>query len=188
MRVFLAVSCGEQLTAAVTTALDNLRAGPVDSLPVRWTRPETWHLTLQFLGDWPADRLAGLQTALEAASDQSAFSLTPGRLGGFPDLKSPRVLFLHMDDDGQAARLAGSVRTIVNKTWREGPQDNRAFRAHLTLARIRAKLSRSDFNLLQKLKLDGLPDVAVEGFSLVASELRPEGPRYTELAFFGLRK
>ncbi len=188
MRVFLAVSCGEQLTAAVTTALDEWRTGPMGSLPVRWTRPETWHLTLQFLGDWPADRLEGLQTALEAARGQSVFSLTPGRVGGFPDLKSPRVLFLHMEDDGPAARLAGSVRTIVNNTWGQGPQDNRAFRAHLTLARIRMKLSRSDLNLLQELKLDGLPDVAVEGFSLVASELRREGPRYTTLAFYALRK
>jgi 2'-5' RNA ligase len=93
-----------------------------------------------------------------------------------------------MDDDGQAARLAGSVRAIVNETWRQGPQDNRAFRAHLTLARIRSKLSRSDINLLQKLKLDGLPGVVVDGFSLAASELLPEGPRYTELAFYGLRK
>ncbi len=188
MRMFLAVSCGERLAAEVTTALDEWRTGPAGSLPVHWTRPEAWHLTLQFLGDWPADRLAALQTALEGVRDRSAFSLAPGCLGGFPDLKSPRVLFLHMDDDGQAACLAGSARAIVNETWRQGPQDNRAFRAHLTLARIRAKLSRSDINLLQELKLGDLPGMAVDGFRLMASELRPEGPRYTELAFYGLRK
>ena len=113
MRVFLAVPCGEQLTAAVTTVLDGWRAGPASRLAVRWTRPETWHLTLQFLGDWPADRLAELKTALEATCSQPAFPLTPGRIGGFPDLKSPRVLFLHMDDDGEAARLAGRVRAIA---------------------------------------------------------------------------
>ena len=188
MRVFLAVSCGERLAAEVTTALDDWRAGPMGRLPVRWTRPQTWHLTLQFLGDWPQHRLAELKTALEAARDQSAFCLTPGSIGGFPDLKSPRVLFLHMEDDGQAARLAGRVRGIVGDTWGEGPQDNRAFRGHLTLARIRSRLSRSDINLLQELKLEGLHPVTVEGFSLMASELLPEGPRYTELAFYELRK
>ena len=188
MRVFLAVSCGERFAAEVTTALDDWRAGPAGRLPVRWTLPETWHLTLQFLGDWPEDKLAVLKTALEAVRGLPAFSLTPGRIGGFPDLKSPRVLFLHMADDGQATRLAGRVRSIVGDTWREGPQDNRAFRGHVTLARIRSRLSRSDINLLQELELDGLPPVAVEGFSLMASELLPEGPRYTELAFYGLRK
>ena len=188
MRVFLAVSCGERFAAEVTTALDDWRAGPAGRIPVRWTLPGTWHLTLQFLGDWPEDRLAGLKTALEAVRGQSAFSLTPGRIGGFPDLKSPRVLFLHMADDGQAARLAGRVRSIVGDTWREGPQDTRVFRGHVTLARIRSRLSRSDINLLQELKLEGLPPVGVEGFSLMASQLPPQGPRYTELAFYGLRK
>jgi 2'-5' RNA ligase len=176
------------LSAAVTTALDDWRVGPASRIPVRWTRPETWHLTLQFLGDWPEDRLAELKPALEATHDQPAFSLKPGRIGGFPDLKSPRVLFLHMDDNGEAARLADRVRTIVNETWPQGPQDNRAFRSHLTLARTRVLLTRSDINLLQGLKLDSLPTVFVEGFGLVSSELRREGPRYTTLGFFALRK
>lgn len=188
MRVFLAVPCGEQLAAAVTTALDGWRAGPVGDLPVRWTLPETWHLTLQFLGDWPADRLETLQIALSQIRDQAPFSLNPLGLGGFPNLNSPRVLFLHMVDDGQTALLAGRVRAVVNQTWPEGPQDNRPFRGHLTLARIKAKLSRSETKLLQGLELGGLPAGPVAGFSLMASELEPTGPRYTELAFYALRK
>ncbi len=188
MRVFLAVHCGEQFTAALTTALDDWRTGPGGLVAVRWTRPETWHLTLQFLGDWPADRLGELKTTLEVVGSQPVFTLTPGPVGGFPNLKSPRVLFLHMADDGQAARLAGGARAVVNATWDQGPQDNRPFRCHLTLARIRERLGRFDINLLKELTLDGLPPVLVEGFSLVASELRKQGPRYTTLANFALRK
>ena len=188
MRTFLAVSCGEQLTAALTTGLDNWRAGPGGGLALRWVRPEAWHLTLQFLGDWPQNRLNSLETALEAARDQSVFSLSPGPVGGFPDLESPRVLFLHMEDDGQAGKLARRVREIVNETWRKGPQDNRDFRSHLTLARIKKRLSGAEVNLLQEMELNGLPPVPVAGFSLMASELRPQGPRYRELAFYQLRK
>jgi 2'-5' RNA ligase len=188
MRVFLAVPCGEQLAAALTTALDDWRSGPGGGSAVRWSRPETWHLTLQFLGDWPEGRIAELKTALEPVRDPAVFHLRPGGLGGFPNLKSPRVLFLHMAADGQATLLADRVRTVVNTTWPRGPQDNRAFRSHLTLGRIQERLPRSDLKYLQDLKLDHLPPVDVKGFSLVASELRREGPRYTTLAFFGLRK
>jgi 2'-5' RNA ligase len=188
MRVFLAVPCGEQLTAALTTALDDWRSGPGGGVAVRWTRPETWHLTLQFLGDWPEDRIAELKTALEAVSDQTGFPLRPGGVGGFPNLKSPRVLFLHMASEGQATLLAERVRAVVNHTWPRGPQDNKAFRSHLTLGRIRERLPRGDLKLLQDLKLGNLPTVAVKGFSLVASELRRGGPRYTTLASFALRK
>lgn len=188
MRGFLAVPCGEQLTAALTTTLDEWRAGPGGGVAVRWTRPETWHLTLQFLGDWPADRIAALKTTLEAVSDQPGFPLKPGGLGGFPNLKSPRVLFLHMASGGQAALLAERVRAIVNSTWPRGPQDNKAFRSHLTLGRIRERLPLDDLKLLQDIKLGNLPAVDVKGFRLVASELRRAGPRYTTLASFALRK
>ena len=52
-----------------------------------------------------------------------------------------------MDDDGQAAHLAGRVREIVGGTWPDGPQDTRPFRGHLTLARIQAKLSRTEIQV-----------------------------------------
>lgn len=176
------------MTAALTTALDDWRSGPGGALALRWTRPETWHLTLQFLGDWPEGRITELKTALGTVRDPASFSLRPGGLGGFPHLKNPRVLFLHMAADGKAARLADRVRTVVNTTWPQGPQDNRTFRSHLTLARIQERLPGSDLKYLQDLRLDNLPPVAVEGFNLVASELFREGPRYTTLAFFALRK
>jgi len=188
MRAFLAVSCGEQLAAALTTELDVWRSGPGGRLPLRWVRPDTWHLTLQFLGDWPQSRLSTLETALEAARDQPMFTIATGPVGGFPDLKSPRVLFLHLEDGGQAGELARRVRGIVNETWREGPQDNRDFRSHLTLARIKDRLSGFHVKLLQNIDLNTLPAVQVEGFSLMASELRPQGPLYRELAFYPLRK
>jgi len=188
MRVFLAVSCGEQLTKVLTTALDKWRTGPGGEQPLRWVRPEAWHLTLQFLGDWPPERLSTLETGLERVRDQSAFSLYPGLVGGFPNLESPRVLFLHMEDDGQVSGLARRVREIVNETWSDGPQDKRDFRGHLTLARIKGRLPGSGVNLLQNLELNDLPPVQVSGFSLMASELRPQGPLYRELAFYALRK
>jgi 2'-5' RNA ligase len=188
MRVFLAVSCGEQLKAALTPQLDAWRDGPLGRLDMRWVRPEAWHLTLQFLGDWPENRLKLLKTALEAAQDQPAFPLPVGMVGGFPNLKSPRVLFLHMEDDGQTGELTARVRGIVNESWRSGPQDNREFRCHLTLARIKTRLPGADVKMLQNLALKGLPPVLVEGFRLMRSELQPQGPRYTELAFYPLRK
>ena len=92
------------------------------------------------------------------------------------------------DIDGQAGALAGRVREIVAETWRNGPQDTREFRGHLTLARIKGKLSGDEVNLLKKLELNDLPAIQVTGFSLMASELRPQGPRYRELAFYALRK
>jgi len=183
-RLFVAVSPGEQFRRELTTRLAPWR----ERLPVRWTRPETWHLTLSFLGEWPPERQDALQDALHGAIATGPFLLRPGGLDGFPHLRSPRVLFVQMAGDGQLERLAGQVRDAVDRTWPEGPQDRRPLRPHLTLARTRERISPGQVNLLQQIDLSGLPEVFVERVHLVRSERLPEGPRYTDQAVFGLRK
>ena len=184
MRVFLAVHPGEQLVGDLSARLDSWQG----RLPVRWTRPDTWHLTLQFLGEWPETRLEDLQTALAEAATGAPFTMVPGSLDGFPDLRRPRVLFLQMTGDGQGAALAARVREIVDRTWPDGPQDPRPYRGHLTLARLRSPLNRDECNLLKNIDLSGLPEISVEGFSLVVSQRDSQGVRYHDMAFWRLRK
>jgi 2'-5' RNA ligase len=184
VRIFLAVHVGEQLRRELSARLDPWRR----RLAVRWTRPSTWHVTLQFLGDWPPRRQESLLAALPDAGATAPFTLRPTGPGAFPDRRRPRVLFLHLDGDGRDAELAGHLRDIVARTWPEGPQDTRPYRSHLTLARIRKPLDRKEVKILDDIDLSGLPEFSVEGFSLVGSELRPEGSRYRDLGFWRLRK
>jgi 2'-5' RNA ligase len=155
---------------------------------VRWTRPETWHLTLQFLGEWPQARLQALQDALGRVPAPAAFAIEPGGLGAFPGWRRPRVLFLQMDGDGQGARLARLLRESVALAWPEGPQDTRPYRGHLTLARVRDELDEDSLKTLKSIDLSGLPQVSVEGFSLVGSHLGAGAPQHRDLAFWRLRK
>lgn len=184
MRVFVAVAPGDAFRAALSSRLDAVRR----AVPAAWTRPEGWHLTLQFLGEWPAPRLAALQEALDGIDPGAAFVLRPGGLGAFPDLVRPRVLFLHLADDGQTAALAGRVRAAVAAAWPDGPQDRKALRPHLTLARVRQPLGLEHLKLLSGSDFEGLPEIPVEGFALVASVLGAGGARYRELAFWRVRK
>jgi 2'-5' RNA ligase len=184
VRLFLAVFPGEDFRAALSSRLDDA-AG---RLPLRWTRPETWHLTLQFLGEWPDQRRNALQAMLDATDAGEPFTLAPGGLGGFPDLRRPRVLFLHLEDDGRAAPLAAAVREATARAWPGGPQDTKAFRPHLTIARVRGDLDGATLKALRNIDLSGLPEIPVEGWSLVAADLQPGGARYREVAFWRVRK
>ncbi len=184
MRLFLAVAPGTPFGEALSSRLDAARR----TLPLRWTRPEGWHLTLQFLGEWPEDRLPALQEALDGVDPGPPFVLRPGSLGAFPDLRRPRVLFLHLEDDGQSAALARQLRTAVAACWPDGPQDTKAFRPHLTLARVGAPPDHDQMKILQDMDLGDIPEVPVEGFALMASILGPGGPRYRELGFWRVRK
>lgn len=183
-RSFVAVPCGEPLAGELSRRLDAL-PGPA---PLRWTRPETWHLTLQFLGDWPADRLAALRGGLSALPGPAPFVLRPAGLGGFPDLRRPRVLFLQFRGAEPLLEMSIGVQRASAQAWADGPQDTRPIHPHLTLARVRDPLEEWQVNRLQDIDLDDLPDLPVDRFCLLASSLGPGGPRHREVAGFALRK
>ncbi len=183
MRLFIAANCGEQFNHALATQLDAWR----HQIRVTWSRPQNWHLTLAFLGEWPADRAAGLQRSLpDVAAAHEEFAAQPGDFGGFPNLKSPRVLFLHFASDGRLEALTADIRRCVDEVWPDGPQDRKAFRAHLTVARIKKPLPASQRGLLSQIQFAPWNAVPILDFRLVKSELRPQGPKYTDLAVFPL--
>ena len=183
-RAFVAVPCGDPLAGELSLRLDALPG----RASVNWTRPDTWHLTLQFLGDWPADRLSALQEALGELRGLPGCMLRPAGLGGFPDLRGPRVLFLQFAGAGPLLELAHQVRRVTGQVWVEGPQDTRPFHPHLTLARVRDPLEIRQLNRLKVIDLADLPDLRCEGFNLMASTLGPGGARHRELAGYALRK
>ncbi len=187
-RAFVAVPCGEPLARELSRRLDAFAAGPGGPPPVRWTHPRTWHLTLQFLGDWPRGRLRALQERLGEVAGPAPAVLQPAGLGGFPDLRRPRVLFLQFAAAEPLVELAAEVHRISAAVWPEGPQDTRPVHPHLTLTRIRDALEPGQVNALRGIDLTSLPPVLLDGFRLYASTLGPGGPRHAELAAYALRK
>ncbi len=182
MRVFLGVKLPDQLRGELTARLDALPGLP----PLRWAAPERWHLTLQFLGEWPPERCIQLGNHLLRSELDPAFEVRIGAVGQFPARGPVRVLYLHLDGGTRLPALAEKVRTAVDAAWPDGPQDRKPFRPHLTLARGARKPVPM---VLPEIGGDPpLPSWRVDGFSLFSSELTPRGPIYREEAFFGLRK
>lgn len=172
----MAVNPPPQVCLDLATRLDDLHS----RLRIAWTRPEAWHLTLMFLGEWPAQRLPALGTALrDAVEPHRPFVVQPGQVGAFPSRRRPRVLFLHLDGGDPLRAIADDARAAVDAVWPDGPQDHKAFRPHLTLARIKRPLPDAEQTLLRGLDLGGWDSFAVEEVQLVASELRRDGARHT---------
>ncbi|MFO7654754.1 MAG: RNA 2',3'-cyclic phosphodiesterase [Candidatus Krumholzibacteriia bacterium] len=184
MRLFVAVNPDERFQRYLATQLDAWR----QQLRVNWSRPRSWHFTLDFLGDWPAVRAVELQAALaEVAAARSPFTVTCGQVGAFPSLARARVLFLQAESGGRLEELAAAVRARVDAVWPDGPQDRKPFQAHLTFARIRTPLPSSQRPLLRQIRFAPWDPFTVDAVRLVESDLSPAGARHTDLAVLPLR-
>ena len=114
--------------------MDGWRSGldlPGRAVPVR-----NLHVTLRFIG--PAGRVGRdrIAASLDEADLGGPFPVRIGRLGAFPKLRKATVAWAALErDGGRVARLAGVVDEAVAAAG--FGHEERPFRAHLTLARIR---------------------------------------------------
>jgi len=145
---------------------------------VRWVRPENLHLTLRFLGAAEDAQIAVLRPGLTAvAVRHEAFTDTVERSGCFPNRRRPKVIWAGVaDEDGRWGALQRDVEEVVCAAGWE--PEERAFRPHVTLGRVRAavRLPRSKWSG----ELPRLP-VPVEAVELIESILKPTGAEYQTL-------
>lgn len=148
----------------------------VSDRAVRWVAPENIHLTLRFLGDTAEDMLPRVAAELDAvAQNFQPFSLYLDQLGCFPNRKRPRVIWASLSGDLKTlnALQSGIETTVQSLGWEA---DNRPFRAHVTIGRMKDRSQAKKLVWEQRLEKTVVPVSAV---NLIESQLRPDGPVYT---------
>jgi 2'-5' RNA ligase len=152
---------------------------------VRWVRPEGIHLTLKFLGDVPAGRVADFDKALEAVSRHApSCSFSVRGLGCFPNTRRPRVVWVGVDEpSGRLATLQDGVEEAMAHFGHR--PEGRGFSPHLTLGRVRRNTSASQAadvgNTIEAMEIGQIGQVRVDRFALIRSVLKPTGAEYTTL-------
>lgn len=128
-RLFVAVPLPQDVRSALEDALgrvrDEVRGG-------RWLGPETWHLTLRFLGDTPVPEIPLIEEAVRSAARTARpFAAALGHAGAF-ERRSGRVAWIGLDSGAEA--VAALARALAAAT---APDEvsREPFRAHLTIAR-----------------------------------------------------
>lgn len=177
LRTFIALPLPDEVKARLGTVAGRLR----EQLPrksVRWVTPERMHLTLAFLGDTAPQRVAEVSAGIdEVTGAHRPVALTLTHFGCFPNPRRPRVLWVGVEDhDHATARLQQRLSAMLAPLgW---PPDDRPFRAHLTLGRVRnrAKIRLTDVEV----EIEPLT-FTIDALHFYSSELSPNGPRYTLL-------
>ena len=184
LRLFVAIRVPDSVKAELGGVQSELK----HSLPPKsaaWTKPEAMHLTLRFLGQVEEGRVAELSAKLRVALTRfGAVDLICERLGCFPDLRYPRVVWAWAHDAGE--RLQALHRLVDGATaeFAEKPAEKR-FEGHITIARLKG-IKRSDAETLGefiKAAVDRrFGQWRCEAVELIRSELTPQGSCYTTLA------
>jgi 2'-5' RNA ligase len=194
IRTFLAVELSEAVRNAIASFQDTLkrRLQKDSSREVRisWVQPASMHLTIKFLGDTDERLVEPLHEAVsQAVATHRSAALPIERLGGFPRLQGPRVVWVGPSEEwerGEEARRLSAIQQSVEQGCADlgFALETKAFHAHLTLARIK----EGERQVGQALARSGMMEcpatvgsISVDSIVLMKSDLRPTGSVYTKL-------
>jgi 2'-5' RNA ligase len=180
IRAFIAVNLASSVVEEIAKVQAALRTVSDDTGTVRWTRVENMHLTLKFLGDIEQDHVAPILTRLRrVVRGRPAFQVEARQLGGFPNLKRPRVIWAGLSADGLTALSKDLETTLLELHF---PAEKRDFHPHVTLGRVRSQRGWDQvLPLVQHYQHTSFGTSVIDQVRLYRSDLRPTGAIYTAL-------
>jgi 2'-5' RNA ligase len=148
-----------------------------------WMEPETYHLTLRFIGDAGRPQAEELHELL-AMIAFPAFELSLSGIDYFGTSSRPRVLWAGVDPSLPLHQLARKVDRAARQA--ELPREERAFTPHVTIARLHDTSMVEAMAFIQRKALFRAPPFTVTQFSLFESRQGKGGPAYFPLADYPL--
>ncbi|AZK46377.1 RNA 2',3'-cyclic phosphodiesterase [Paenibacillus lentus] len=116
----------------------------------RWVHPADYHITLQFLGDTPPEKVAPILEVLQkAAAEIEPFRLEAAGIGVFGSPSRPRVLWSGVQGEMTSLHQLHSRVTAANAELGYVPEE-RPYAPHITLARKFSEGARLQESLLNK--------------------------------------
>lgn len=183
IRTFLAIDPPEAVIRKIAAIQDALKKSIHGS--ISWVRPQGIHLTLKFFGDIVREDIGAISGVVAGhAGNARAMKLDIQGLGVFPNSRRPRVLWIGVG--GETAKLIGLQQAIDGGLEACGfKREERPFRAHLTLARIKSPQGLAGIDgMLAEKGHEAAGSFDAKGLTLFKSDLTPRGAIYTVLADF----
>jgi len=184
MRTFIAAELGPEIIARLANLLAELK---LSGGSVRWVRPESIHLTFKFLGEIKTEEIRSIHEALErAVLSCEACTVKAARLGGFPDLSKPRVLWVGLDNQEGLEKIHKPVERELARIGY--PPEKRAFRPHLTLGRVKSLRGWETLRAQIEENRDfSAGKILIDHLVFIESRLRPSGAEYFKLKTYAFK-
>ena len=176
IRLFVAIDLPEEVRGRLAQLCGGVPGA-------RWMEPQSYHVTLRFIGDAPEDVAQDIHAALSALRAPS-FDLTLGGVGAFSKGRQLHTLFVGVEKTPPLLHLHDKIERALTCLGLE--PDNRKFSPHVTLARLKgaSQAKVKDFMFITNLfHHDPFP---VNRFTLFSSRLSSSGALYAPEADYQL--
>lgn len=178
-RVFCAFELPDEVRTRLQQHVAKLRAEFPDAA-ASWSRVENIHLTVKFFGNIAVDQIAKISAAAaRTAKEFEQFNIEIGETGVFPRPSRAQVLWIGVGDP--SGKLAELQQRFENECAKEGfEKEIRAYRPHLTIARLRKpERQLAETHLRTEFRTT---DLTLKELIVIRSELSPKGSRYTAIS------
>lgn len=155
---------------------------------IGWVDEARLHLTLKFLGEQPDAIIPSLRSAMDTVSGRHRpFSMRIGGVGAFPNFRRARVVWMGIAGEPRLELLHHDVEVACDALGFE--LEGRAFRPHLTLARVKVRPPEDALRALARASRGVAfeEDVQVRSIDVMRSHTGGSGSRYELLHAASLR-
>jgi 2'-5' RNA ligase len=150
----------------------------------RWVPPESFHLTLRFIGEVDGGHAEDIYHALSAVRPQR-FDLTLSGVGHFESKGEVRQLWVGVERNAELMALRDRIESTLVRIGLE--PEGRRFTPHVTLARLKDTPVHRVSAFLAHNALFRAGPIPVDHFTLFSSYLQGTGPIYTPEADYPLQ-
>jgi 2'-5' RNA ligase len=148
-----------------------------------WVAAENLHVTLKFLGEVPENQVAEICKALAAAPIPQTMHLRVAGIECFSSRGAVRTIVANLSGDVEPlCALQEKIEICCSALG--FVREKRAYVPHVTLARIKSRLTDRDWAAAYH-TLAG-PEFDADGFLLMESRLGSRGAAYQRVAGFGV--
>jgi 2'-5' RNA ligase len=182
LRAFTALEVSGQVLDSLVSFQDEIRATGAD---VKLVEKENLHFTVKFLGEITEAQAAESKSKLQGLALKGAEVEVRGA-GAFPTPSRPRVVWagVRPEHEGLVIPIANAVISSLEGI---GERDDRPFRAHITLGRVRSGRNAGQLAELLTRNHDRVfGTVRLSALKLKSSVLTPNGPVYNDLGAYPL--
>ena len=183
IRAFIALYPDPAALRAMTAFLFEIRNRQPQ---IRWEKLSQIHITMKFMAEISRESVALIgQELRDTLRNEPAFTSTLDRIGGFPNLRSPRIVWAGFSSPVE--QLLRIHRTCEAACAAQGIHpEPRPFTPHFTIGRVKDRVRVTDLEKdIEACRFEETP-VRFAAVRIMHSTLAPAGAIHTELAHIPL--